>query len=384
MKTTPLLNDGLDGMPAKRVLNYVEKKKEEGAPIAGIYCGYAPIELMQAMDVIPAVLCAFAEKPITTAEEVLPANLCPLIKSSYGFILEGSYPFFNMADVVIAETTCDGKKKMFELAAEVKPLHVMDLPQMPESGEALKNWTVMIQKLGTFLETTLDRSLSMDRLEEVIKKNNERNRLMTKLYDYAALTPPVISWEEMYDIGFLALPAMADDSIPLINELLGRLEKRVEEGVYFGSEDSPRVLVTGCPAGGDALKVFKIIEECGGVVVVPDSCTGMKTFAGEIEEGTDNPLKAIARRYLDIPCSCMTPNSKRYEALSDMIERFKPDVVVDFILTACHAYNVESYSIGRHVMEKHDLPYLKIESGYSENDKEQIRTKIEALFEIAL
>ena len=51
MKTTPLLNDGLDGMPAKRVLNYAEKKKEEGIPIAGIYCGYAPIELMKAMDV---------------------------------------------------------------------------------------------------------------------------------------------------------------------------------------------------------------------------------------------------------------------------------------------------------------------------------------------
>jgi len=384
MEITPLMNDGLDGLPAKRVLNYVEKKKEDGFPVAGIYCGYAPLELIQAMDIIPAVLCAFAEKPIATAEEVLPANLCPLIKSSYGFILEGTCPFFNMADVVIAETTCDGKKKMFELAAEVKPMHVMDLPQLPEEEEALHNWTAMIKKLAQFLESTLDRSLSMERLEEVIRKNNERNRLMTRLYDYAAMKPPVISWEEMYDIGFLALPAMADDSIPLITELLKRLEKRVEDGVHFGTENAPRVLVSGCPVGGDALKIFRIIEECGGVVVVPDSCTGMKTFIGEIEEGTDDPLQAIARRYLNIPCSCMTPNTKRYDALSDMIERFQPDVVVDFILTACHSYNVESYSIGRHVTEKHELPYLKIETGYSENDIEQIRTKIEALFEMAV
>ena len=56
--------------------------------------------------------------------------------------------------------------------------------------------------------------------------------------------------------------------------------------------------------------------------------------------------------------------------------------MVDFVLTACHSYN-ESYKIGRHVGEGHGLPYLKIESNYSTSDEEQIRTKSEALFEIA-
>jgi benzoyl-CoA reductase/2-hydroxyglutaryl-CoA dehydratase subunit BcrC/BadD/HgdB len=37
------------------------------------------------------------------------------------------------------------KKKMFELAAEVKPMHVMDLPQLPDEPEALANWTKMIR-----------------------------------------------------------------------------------------------------------------------------------------------------------------------------------------------------------------------------------------------
>lgn len=382
MAITPLMNDGLDGLPAKRVLKYVEDKKEAGFPTVGIYCGYAPIELIQAMNIIPAVLCAFSEKPITTSEQVLPANLCPLIKSSYGFILEGTCPFFNMADAVIAETTCDGKKKMFELAAEVKPMHVMDLPQLPDETEALQNWTIMIKKLGRFLEETFGRKASNEEIETVIKKNNERNRLMKKIYDYAAMHPPLISWEEMYDIGFLALPAMADDSIPIIKEMLIRLENRIAGSNYFGNKNSPRVLVSGCPIGGDALKIFKIIEECGGLVVVPDSCTGMKTFLGEIEEGTNDPIEAIAKRYLDIPCSCMTPNQKRLTAMSKMVEHFKPDVIIDFVLTACHSYNVESYRVGTYVTEKHGLPYLKIESDYSGNDIGQIKTKVEALFEM--
>ena len=61
----------------------------------------------------------------------------------------------------------------------------------------------------------------------------------------------------------------------------------------------------------------------------------------------------------------------------------RPQAVVDFVLTACHSYNVESFKIGRHVSEQHQLPYLKIESNYSSSDEGQIRTKIEALFEIA-
>ncbi len=94
------------------------------------------------------------------------------------------------------------------------------------------------------------------------------------------------------------------------------------------------------------------------------------------------PVRAMTRRYLDIPCACMTPNERRLDSLSQMIEQFRPDAVIDFVLTACHSYNVESYKVGRHVNEKHGPPFLKIESDYSDNDEGQIRTKVEALFEM--
>lgn len=118
-------------------------------------------------------------------------------------------------------------------------------------------------------------------------------------------------------------------------------------------------------------------------MATPDSCTGIESFIGETEEDNGDPVAAIARRYLAIPCACMPPNSRRLTALSQLIDRFHPDAVVDFVLTACYSYNVESHKIGRHVSERHSLPYLKIESNYSKSDEEQIRTKFEALFELA-
>ena len=63
----------------------------------------------------------------------------------------------------------------------------------------------MIRKLGTFLETRFDRTATDARIEEAIVWNNRKNRLMRRVFDYAARTPPVISWQEVYDLAFLGI-----------------------------------------------------------------------------------------------------------------------------------------------------------------------------------
>lgn len=378
----PLVNDGFAGEATKRTLSYLQSQREKGKNIVGIYCGYAPLELIRAVGAAPAVLCAFANKTIEAAETVLPANLCPLIKSSYGFLKTDTCPFFAISEAVIGETTCDGKKKMFELIADLKPMHVMDLPQLPDQKEALDNWTVMIKKLKGFLETTFNRKIDDADVEKEIHATNEKNRLMNKIFEYAALTPTPVSWLEFYDLTYLGQAATTEDMLPILNARVAKLEKRVSEGIYHGEKNSPRVLVTGCPVGGDATKVFKIIEEAGGVIVVLDSCTGMKPYTSLIEENAADPYRALSRRYLDLPCSCMTPNSRRLDELDRMIGTYKPDVVVDVVLHACHSYNIESYKIKEHVTGRHKMPFLKIETDYSQSDMGQIRTRVEALLEM--
>ncbi len=93
----------------------IEKAKDQGRKVAGLYCLYAPVELVVAAEAIPLPLCGTRNDPIADAEKILPRNLCPLIKSSFGFAVTDTCPFFHFSDLLIAETTCDGKKKMFEL-----------------------------------------------------------------------------------------------------------------------------------------------------------------------------------------------------------------------------------------------------------------------------
>ncbi len=381
-QAVPLFNDEFIGEPpTKRVFSFLQSHREQGVPVAGIYCSYAPIELLHAMNIKPALLCAFANSTVEKAEEVLPANLCPLIKSSYGFIQSDTCPFFGISEAVIGETTCDGKKKMFELIAEERPLWVMDLPQLPDHKEAKDNWTVMIRKLQTFLEKTFDRKADDGAIEAALKDMNKKCEAVNKIFSYAAMEPPVISWKEIYDIVFLAMPATYEELEPQLTDIAEKLEQRCRDGYSYVSPGTPRVMVTGCPVGGDAAKIFKIIEEAGAVVVALDSCTGMKAFAARAREDTADPVAALSEKYLGIPCSCMTPNDNRLEAMDGIIERFKPDVVIDFILHACHSYNIESHKVGNYVKKKHGLPFLKIISDYSDADTGQIKTRVEAILD---
>jgi benzoyl-CoA reductase/2-hydroxyglutaryl-CoA dehydratase subunit BcrC/BadD/HgdB len=378
----PLFNDEFTGQPpAKRLLAHLQSKREAGVRPVGIYCGYAPVELIHALGLVPATLCAFANSTIEAAEAVLPANLCPLIKSSYGFIIKDTCPFFAISEAVIAETTCDGKKKMFELIAKYRPMHVMDLPQLPDEPEALENWTVMIGKLKRFLEKTFDCKASDDDIERVIRDANEKTRQMNRVFDYLALDAPVVGWKEMYDLFFLAQSATAAELVPVFDDVLAKLEQRKRDGYSHSNYKAPRVLVTGSPIGGDAAKVFNIIEEAGGALVAFDSCSGMKPYMQFIEEGSGNPLRALAARYLKTPCSCMSPNNLRLTEMDRLINRFRPDAVVDVVLHACHSYNVESHKVGLHVQEIHEMPFLKIVTDYSQSDLGQISTRVEALLE---
>ena len=91
---------------------YAVAAKEAGRPVVGILCEYTPRELIMAAGGVPVCLCGGSAKTIPAAEQQLPANLCPLIKSTFGYHLLRGNPFLEMADLVVGETPCDGKKKM--------------------------------------------------------------------------------------------------------------------------------------------------------------------------------------------------------------------------------------------------------------------------------
>ncbi|MBQ8804234.1 MAG: 2-hydroxyacyl-CoA dehydratase [Tyzzerella sp.] len=358
----------------------VKKLKEQGIPVVGVYCTYFPQEIAMAMGAATIGLCSTSDETIPDAEKDLPKNLCPLIKSSYGFAKTDKCPFFYFSDVVVGETTCDGKKKMYEYMAEFKPVHIMELPNS-QSPEALELWKKEIIKFKEFLEEKFEVEITEEKIREAIKVNNNVRRSLKKFYKVMANDPVPMYGHNLFKVLYgstfkfnrAAIPAEVD---AVVEKIMAEYE--VEKKI----EKKPRILVTGCPIGGATEKVIRAIEDNGGVVVTYENCSGAKSIDQLVDEDNPDVYDALARRYLNIGCSVMTPNPNRLELLGRLIDEYKVDGVVEVVLQACHTYNVESFGIRRFVNEKKGIPYIAVETDYSQADIGQLNTRLTAFIEM--
>ena len=358
----------------------VKQLKDQGIPVVGSYCTYFPQEIAMAMGVATVSLCSTSDETIAEAEKDLPKNLCPLIKSSYGFAKTDKCPFFYFSDVVVGETTCDGKKKMYELMSEFKDTFVMELPNS-QSEDSLKLWKKEIIRFKEYLEKKFDVEITEEQIREAVKVNNEARRSLKKLYEVMRHDPAPISGYDLFKVLYGSTFKFDRKQIPdEVNALVDKIEKEYAEGKM--QEKKPRILITGCPIGGATEKIIRAVEDNGGIVVTYENCSGAKSIDKLVDENNPDVYDAIARRYLNIGCSVMTPNPNRFELLGRLIDEYQVDGVVEMTLQACHTYNVETLSVRRFVNEEKHIPYINVETDYSQADIGHLNTRITAFIEM--
>lgn len=174
----------------------VKNLKEQGKKVAGVFCTYAPVELVLAAGAVPIGLCAFSDETIPDAEKELPRNLCPLVKSSYGFAITDKCPYMYFSDLMIGETTCDGKKKMYELLGEFKNLHVMQLPQTQEDEASQELWYKEVLRLKERIESDFGVTITDEDIKRAIKLKNEERKVLKEFYELSKACPPPITGSE--------------------------------------------------------------------------------------------------------------------------------------------------------------------------------------------
>lgn len=358
----------------------VKQLKDKGIPVIGAYCTYFPKEIAMAMGAATVGLCSTSDETIPDAEKDLPKNLCPLIKSSYGFAKTDKCPFFYFSDVVVGETTCDGKKKMYEYMAEFKDVFVMELPNS-QSATSLQLWKSEIVRFKEYLEEKFGVAITEEKIAEAIKEENEVRKSLKNLYEVMKHEPAPIKGHDLFKVLYGSGFKFDRKAIPSeVNALTEKIEKEYAEGKML--ESRPRILVTGCPIGGATEKIITAIEENGGVVVAYENCSGAKSIDKLVDEENPDVYQALAERYLAIGCSVMTPNPNRLELLERLIDEYQVDGVVEMTLQACHTYNVETLAIRKFVNEKMGLPYINVETDYSQADVGQLNTRIAAFLEM--
>lgn len=356
----------------------VKAAKESGKQVAGCFCAFTPLEILDAAGLLTVSLCGMSPETIPAAETVLPRNLCPLIKSSYGFYLTDKCPYTYFADLIVGETTCDGKKKMYELLGQGKKTYILHLPQGREVPYAREMWIAELRRFIAFLEGELGVSISREKLKAACEQRNALRTARCRLMELLKADDLPISGTELYTfLDGIGFNFDLEDAIAKTNELAEALSAQKSDKVTPGGK---RILVTGCPIGGVFQKVVGAVERAGGNVVCFENCSGIKPARCMVDTEADDLVEAIADAYLDIGCAVMTPDTRRFEKLPALMEEFRVDGVLDVALQACHTYLIEGRSI-REICKEKNVPYMALETDYATADAGQIDTRIAAFIE---
>lgn len=358
----------------------LDNHKKQGGKVIGTFCVYVPDEVILAAGAIGVGLCGGSQFWIEDGEKVLPRNLCPLIKAFVGAKVSATCPYFQSCDMLVGETTCDGKKKAYEILNDYTPVHVMELPQMKREKN-IEDWKMEIKEFIRKMEDLTGNKVTFEKLKETVKLCNDKRRALKRLYEMRKNIPSPISGLDSLLISQIAFYDDPQRFIQKVNELCDELEDRVKS---LNPNGKKRILITGTPMAIPNWKMHSIIESLNAEIVVEETCTGTRYFENYVDENAkdmDELIENIARRYMKVNCACFTPNTKRVEDIIKYVKEYKADGVIYYNLSFCHTYSVE-YKKVEEALNKENIPVMFIETDYSEEDSGQIKTRVEAFIEM--
>ena len=363
----------------------LDKLKEQGKPLVGTFCIFVPEETVVAAGGACYGLCSGSPASIPEAEKELPRNICPLIKSAHGFKLLKMCGYTQSADFIYGETTCEAKKKTWEVLNTHHPVHVMQIPQKKDE-KSMVLWGKEVEEFNAHIEEVAGRELSFEEMKNATEIINAKRAALRRLDKLRGMYPDIvpISGKDgllISQISFVDEPIRFTE---MLNELCDELEKRVSQKSSVFDSDAARLMVLGTPFAAPNWKLHHIVETSGGAIINEESCIGHRYYKDDVEldgVGTKEELTAkMMQRYKKIDCACFTPNEERIQKIVSMFKERQADGVIYYTLSFCHTYNVESFLVEK-ALKAEGIPYLAIESDYSPEDAGQIKTRVEAFIE---
>ncbi len=357
--------------------------QKEGRKVFGTFCVYVPDEVVIAANGIVTGLCGGSQFWVPGGEKVLPRSTCPLIKASVGARLDRTCPFFRIADMYVGETTCDGKKKAYEILGKDVPMYIMDVPQMKREKDIAK-WADEIAEFAKKVEEFTGNKITVEKLNDAIRTVNGKRRAMARVFAATKGENIPISGKDrllMTQIAFFDDPKRCAE---MCDKLADELEERNKKGVSVFPKGTKRILLTGTPLAIPNWKLHHIIETSGAAVVCEEMCTGTRYFENLVDESQttlEGQFRALSERYMKNNCACFTPNPGRIDDILRLAREYKVDGVIDVNLKFCCLYDTERYSV-ENACKEAGIRFLGLETDYTDSDAEQLKTRIAAFLEL--
>jgi bzd-type benzoyl-CoA reductase N subunit len=351
--------------------------KRQGKKVFGWLCTYVPEEIIHAADILPVRITGYnQETELEDGNAYLYINNCSFSRSCFQMGIRGEYEFL---DGVVGGSTCDGARRLFDIwryYIKTPFHHVITVPRKyTPSAHALYYQQVI--EFKQHLEEFLGAKITDEALRQSIQVCNESRALLKALYDFRKGDNPPITGAETLEVLNASFRMCKETFNEHLKELL------VELAAWSGSRQKirSRLMVVGSVMNNP--EFIRSIEELGGLVVTDELCTSTRYWSDPVvlSDGED-PVKAIARRYLDnFPCARMFPSDERFNRIVSLARDFRVDGVISQIIRYCVPY-AHDLPLLSDRLKTEGIPILSLDVEYGTSGSGQIRTRVQAFLEM--
>jgi len=346
--------------------------KSRNQPVVGWTSTYTPEEVVYAAGALSVMVFA-GLGDTKVADAYMPSNSCSFARACFNAALKGEYEYL---DAFVESNACDNRGKTYDMwvnYSKIPNIYFINTPHT-NTEKAHQFFYQEVVKFKEWLENTLKKRISNDSLKNAIRIYNENRILLKKIHDLKMKKPPVISGVEFLEIALSSLVMSKEEHSKLLSGFLEEVENRRDlpkEGV--------RLLVTGSVM--DNTELVRLIESVGGNVVADDWCTGSRYFWNTVDFNGD-PLKAIAKRYLDkVPSSFMYQHEQRFRHVAELAKQFGVEGAIMFVIKYCDTHMFDAPLL-RDELKAMGLPVLYLEWEHSMSGFAGLKTRIEAFIEM--
>lgn len=371
MSNIEQLLEKLDVCPFEQL----DKYTDEGKKVIGCAPIYAPEELIYAAGMIPMGIWG-AEGEVTLAKEYFPAFYASLILRLMDLGLEGKLD--KMSGMVIPGLS-DGLKGLsqnWKKGVEKVPCLYIGYGQNRKIKAGLDYNEKQYIKLKKELEEISGKKIEDAEVEKAIVLYNKHRKALQKFNDLAAkhlntITPTyrsrVMSSAYFFDKA---------EHLEIVNQINEILESMPEE--KFAGR---KVVTTGILA--NSTDILKIFEKYGLGVVDDNVSHESGQFDYLIDEGTDNPVRALAKWISDIEGSTLLydPKKLRGQIIIDKVNKQKADGVV-YLLTKFSDSDEFDLPIIKKDLEEEGIMNISIEVDQQMQNFEQANTALQTFAEM--
>jgi len=354
-----------------------EQIAEAGAPVVGYVCNFVPDELVLAAGAVPLRLDLGHSLAAQAGGRVLSGDVCPEVRSIVGAHL-GALPYYELTDLLVIPTACDGKKKLPRvLDAET---WILQLPQSQKGVRSQQQWRQQITDFAARLTELTGRKLKRRALREAVELVNRRTELLRRLNELRLRRPGVLCGQDAFLViqaSFVAEPSWwVDRAAALVGELA-----QAEEP----DTDAVAVLLTGSPVLFPAFKLLRLSEEAGALVVADEMCSGTQHLYNPTvldERSVGGMLRAAAdKTLLPCTCPCFLAGDGRIERILERAREARVQGVIHHTLRLCQLFDMELPAVTAALRDQ-DLPLLNVSTEYGAEDTPVVRNRVEAFLEM--